>query len=137
MAGVLHVDNLQDAFAAAIGERRKYRLTGSLDAWIWRIVVNRAISERRRVARTAQCIPAARDDGAPDHDHDGPTSRIAARLVQLPERQRLAVFLRYYADLDYAAIGAVLGISSGTVGASLHRAHETLRAALAPEEART
>ena len=44
-------------------------------------------------------------------------------LARLPERQRTAVFLRYYADLDYAAIGEALGITTGTVAATLNAAH--------------
>jgi len=51
-------------------------------------------------------------------------------LELLTERQREVVFLRYYADLDYAAIAAALAISSGTVGAILNSAHNTLRQAL-------
>ncbi|MGH3050447.1 MAG: sigma factor-like helix-turn-helix DNA-binding protein, partial [Gaiellaceae bacterium] len=35
-------------------------------------------------------------------------------------RERLALFLRYFADLDYAQIAAVLDVKSGTVGASLN-----------------
>ena len=53
-----------------------------------------------------------------------------AAIRRLPERQRLTLFLRYYADLDYAAIADVLGVSPGTVGASLHAAHNALEARL-------
>ena len=53
---------------------------------------------------------------------------IRALIVGLPERQRLVLFLRYYADLDYEAIATALEISSGTVGATLHSAHAALRA---------
>ena len=56
-------------------------------------------------------------------------------LARLPERQRTAVFLRYYADLDYAAIGEALGIRTGTVAATLNSAHTALRTQL--EEVRT
>ncbi len=52
---------------------------------------------------------------------------MRALLVELPVRQRETIFLRYYAGLDYAAIGDVLGISSGTVGATLSAAHHALR----------
>jgi RNA polymerase sigma factor (sigma-70 family) len=45
----------------------------------------------------------------------------------LPERQRLAVYLRYYADLDYRAIAAVLAVKVGTVSATLSAAHNRLR----------
>jgi RNA polymerase sigma factor (sigma-70 family) len=54
----------------------------------------------------------------------------------LPERQRLVLFLRYYGDLDYAAIGHALEISPGTVGATLHTARSALQQLLANSEAR-
>ena len=128
---------VQDAFASAIGERRRYRPIGSVEAWIWRIVVNRAISERRRLTRAALHAPSASLEAPSANGTGEAAARVATALALLPARQRLVVFLRYYGDLDYAAIGTALGISPGTVGASLHSAHEALRAALAPEEART
>src|SRR5438093_421590 len=48
-------------------------------------------------------------------------------LLALPERQRLAIFLRYYADLSYAQIGEALGVKPGTVAASLNAARGILR----------
>jgi len=51
----------------------------------------------------------------------------------LPERQRLVLFLRYYADLDYAEIARALGIRRGTVSATLNQAHASLRPMLAEE----
>ena len=51
-------------------------------------------------------------------------------IGRLPERQREALFLRYYADLDYVTIADALGISSGTVGATLSQARESLRKVL-------
>jgi RNA polymerase sigma factor (sigma-70 family) len=45
----------------------------------------------------------------------------------LPERQRVAVFLRYWADLDYRAIAEVLEVEVGTVSATLSAAHQSLR----------
>jgi RNA polymerase sigma factor (sigma-70 family) len=51
-------------------------------------------------------------------------------VAALPERQRLAVFLRYYADLDYRAIAQVLGVEVGTVSATLSAAHQALRRSL-------
>ncbi len=62
-------------------------------------------------------------------------AELRVALSRLPERQRTAVFLRYYADLDYAAISEALGISAGTVAATLNAAHTALRTRL--EEVRT
>ena len=73
-------------------------------------------------------IDAAAHDVA-DEQRDAVRAAVAA----LPERQRLALFLRYYADLDYAAIAAALGVRRGTVSATLNHAHEALRAALGEE----
>ena len=55
---------------------------------------------------------------------------MATLVAALPERQRLVLFLRYYADLDYVRIAQILGVRTGTVSASLHAAHKTLRKAL-------
>jgi len=51
------------------------------------------------------------------------SAELRALVATLPERQRLVLFLRYYADLDYQAIGGVLGIATGTVSATLNQAH--------------
>jgi DNA-directed RNA polymerase specialized sigma24 family protein len=51
-------------------------------------------------------------------------------VAALPDRQRLAVFLRYYADLDYASIADTLGVKAGTVAAALSAAHDNLRKTL-------
>jgi RNA polymerase sigma factor (sigma-70 family) len=55
---------------------------------------------------------------------------LRVAVARLPERQRTTVFLRYYADLDYTAIGRALGISPGTVAATLSSAHAALRSQL-------
>ena len=55
---------------------------------------------------------------------------MQALIRELPERQRLALFLRYYADLDYATIAHALEIAPGTVGALLSQARDGLRGAL-------
>ena len=63
-----------------------------------------------------------------------PAARHLARAgPRRHERQREVLFLRYYADLDYATIAAALGISAGTVGATLSTARGVLRRALTPE----
>ena len=54
-------------------------------------------------------------------------------LELLSDRQREVLFLHYYADLDYATIADALGISAGTVGATLSTARRLLRQALATE----
>jgi RNA polymerase sigma factor (sigma-70 family) len=62
--------------------------------------------------------------------HNADEAGVRAWVAALPERQRLAVYLRYYADLDYRAIADALGIEVGTVSASLSSAHQALRRSL-------
>lgn len=113
-------DVVQDAFARALRHRRRFDRRGPLEAWIWRTVVNAARTRRPRVEPVA---PASSNGGGGPHE----STRLGALVAALPERQRLAVFLRYYADLDYATVAEVMDVSSGTVGATLNAARESLR----------
>lgn len=141
LAGMLHDrerahDAVQEAFARALAKRRKYRGDGPLERWVWRIAVRTAFGAARRDRRrNAISTPPAEqaDEGA-----DSPTRlALAAALAALPERQRLAIFLRYFADLSYADIAAVAGMSEGTVGATLAHARAALAQALQPEGVET
>jgi RNA polymerase sigma-70 factor (ECF subfamily) len=123
-------DAVQDAFATAVRKRKSFRGEGPLEAWVWRIVLNAARSDVRRSIPAVDYNEPHSPNGRPEHD-----AELRAALARLPERQRTAVFLRYYADLDYAAIGEALGITTGTVAATLNAAHATLRSRL--EEVRT
>lgn len=77
--------------------------------------------------------------GVPGADADGTDAADQAREVleavrALPERQREAVILRYYADLTDAQVAAALGCSTGTVKSQLHKARAALARALATGE---
>jgi RNA polymerase sigma factor (sigma-70 family) len=120
---------VQDAFASVVRSRRDFRGEAPLEAWIWRAVINAARKKKRRYAREAHARATAfvPNGTAPDRDEG---SDLATLVAALPERQRLVLFLRYYADLDYLRIAQILGVRTGTVSASLHAAHRTLRQAL-------
>ncbi|HET7744619.1 MAG TPA: sigma factor-like helix-turn-helix DNA-binding protein, partial [Gaiellaceae bacterium] len=81
---------------------------------------------------TSGSLPIRADTNGGDAGSD---SELRVRLAELPERQRLVVFLRYFADLEYRDIAAALDVGVGTVGATLNAAHASLRASL--EEVRT
>jgi DNA-directed RNA polymerase specialized sigma24 family protein len=119
-------DAVQDAFAIAVRKRRSYRGTGSLEAWVWRIVLNAARDARRK----RRPLLGLRDRAEALTLNDGGAS---LPLELLTDRQREVLFLHYYADLDYATIAEALGTSPGTVGATLSTARGVLRQALAPE----
>lgn len=124
-------DAVHDAFVQAVRKRRSYRGEGTLEAWVWRMVVNAALRRRRELPQAPAPAALAEPMG------NGVGDPVRALVAALPERQRLVLFLRYYADLDYAAIASILEIKEGTVGATLHAAHTALRGALEAERCRT
>jgi RNA polymerase sigma-70 factor (ECF subfamily) len=121
------LDAVQDGFADAIRSRASFRGEGPLEAWVWRAVVNAALKAAQREARA----PLASDLAgcANGREESGP-SELGRLIALLPERQRLALFLRYYADLDYRSIARALDVEVGTVSATLSAAHASLRRAL-------
>jgi RNA polymerase sigma factor (sigma-70 family) len=115
-------DAVQAGFTTAVRERWSFLGSGSLEAWVWRIVVN----EARRIAREPRTEPLELVAHEPSNGHpDG--SGLREQIAALPQRQREALFLRYYADLDYRTIADVLSVEVGTVSATLNAAHRNLR----------
>jgi len=129
-------DATQDAFVAAYRERTRYRGDGPVEAWLYRIVVNTAISatRRRRVRFIVPLDPVADREPAPGDTAGHALDQVALAdgLQHLDPRARSAVILRYYLDLDYARIAAILGTSESNVGSILSRSLDRLRLAIAP-----
>jgi RNA polymerase sigma-70 factor, ECF subfamily len=119
------LDVVQEAFAAAVGRRSTFRGDAPLEAWLWRIVVNLARNDLRERRPMPPSTEETTNGAVEPHD-----ARLAVALLSLTERQRLVVFLRHYADLDYRTIAETLDVSEGTVGATLNTAHRALRTAL-------
>jgi DNA-directed RNA polymerase specialized sigma24 family protein len=113
-------DSVHEAFVKAVRYRRRFRGKGSLEAWLWRIVLNEA-KKARRTDRPA--IPVDEAVSTNGYEPGG----LSVLVSRLPERQRIVLFLRYYADFDYEAIAAALGIAPGTVAATLNAAHTKLK----------
>jgi RNA polymerase sigma-70 factor (ECF subfamily) len=123
-------DAVQEALTRAFARRTTFRGTGTVEAWLWKAVVNAARNVRERSPRVAEGPDV---DGAAHDAVDERRDAVRAAVAALPERQRFALFLRYYADLDYAAIASTLGVRRGTVSATLNHAHEALRVSLGEE----
>ena len=120
-------DAVQEAFATAVRERRSFRGQGSLEGWLWRIVVNTARDQRRVDRRHGDTRDTSLDFS---RNGTGEPDDLRALFARLPERQRVALFLRYYADLDYEGIAEALAIRPGTVGSTLNAARLALRTLL-------
>ena len=133
-------DMVQEAFLLAWRNISSFRLGTSFKAWLLRILVNRTISEQRK-KRVTQIELAEEAAALPD---SGETEELVLQeeerqlisqcLETLPQDQRQAVVLRYYADLTVPEIAKTLGWREGTVKSRLHRALGRLRGLLREEE---
>ena len=117
-------DAVREAFARALRSRDDLRPLDGLDGWLWRTVANTCLAELRRPLAVDE---AYRPD-ANGYAEDWP--ELHAAVAALPDRLRLVLFLRHYADLDYRAIADAVGVERGTVAATLNAAHRKLRDAL-------
>jgi RNA polymerase sigma factor (sigma-70 family) len=123
-------DVVQEAFARALRDRAGYRGEVSLEAWVWKIAI-RAALDLRRNGDSVHLEESLRDAALPQAERN---PALADAVKCLPPRQRLIVFLRYFADLSYADIATACAISEGTVAAALAQARGSLLEVLKQQE---
>ena len=100
-----------------------------------RVLINLAIDTGRRRQRERRAVERlGRDDAAASSPGEPVVERYWDEVRRLPERQQLAVVLRYVDDRSVAEIAEVMGVTEGTVKTSLFTARRTLAAAFAVEE---
>jgi RNA polymerase sigma-70 factor (sigma-E family) len=124
---------VQDAFIAVHDGWDRLRDAEKALAYMRQAVVNRSRSvlRHRLVVEKNQQKPPP---DMPSAEHGAlallERSAVVAALRDLPERQREAIVLRYYADLSEADIAAAMKISRGAVKSHTSRGMAALRAAL-------
>jgi RNA polymerase sigma factor (sigma-70 family) len=134
-------DAVQEALLRAWERSEKGEDVESMDAWVTTVALNLARSGLRRLRSERRAKSRLRDTAwADDHALGAERSVDVERaLATLPRRQREAVVLRYFLQLDTRETAAALKVNEGTVKSSLARARETLAGALGledePEEA--
>lgn len=131
-------DLAQETMARA---HREWALVSAADAptaWLRRVMKNLIIDHHRR--RDVETRANHRMASARTVESDSPAtgsaeSEMAEWLDVLPERQRMAVVLRYVDDLPVAEIAIVLDVAVGTVKATLWKARRRLEQHMATEAA--
>ena len=132
-----------DTFARAWERWDQYDNQRPVRGWLHGIVVHLALDQlrRRRVRRLALPVlgraTASLEHTTQPDPADEVTRRhiVEAALDGLRPEVRATLVLRHFYGYDYAQIGTFLGISSGTVGSTLSRAHATIRRRLEAEDA--
>jgi RNA polymerase sigma-70 factor, ECF subfamily len=134
----------QEVFLRVYRARASYRAEAKFSTWLYRIATNLGVNHARdtRHERSAQTVYLDQPDPetgiSPDVADTTPSveqdmlreARLAAirkHVMALPERQRTAVLMHKYQDLDYKQIGAVLKLSESATKSLLFRAYQTLR----------
>jgi RNA polymerase sigma-70 factor (sigma-E family) len=125
-------DVAQDAFVALHhrwSEVSKYDQPG---AWVRRVCFRKALRVMHRDQVRARLEQLLHLGVVVPDPSSGVVDRraLAVAVSALPARQRAAVVLHYYEDLTVAEVADAIGCSPGTVKVHLHRARQTLAAAV-------
>jgi RNA polymerase sigma-70 factor (sigma-E family) len=127
---------VQDSFVAMHGGWQRLRDAEKALAYLRQAVVNRSRSVLRHRTVVDKNLQKAPPD-MPSAEHGAlvllERSAVVAALRELPDRQREAIVLRYYADLSEAEIAAAMKISRGAVKSHTARGMTALRTALEQE----
>lgn len=127
---------VQDSFVAMHASWRRLRDSEKALSYLRQSVVNRSRSVLRHRVVVDKNAPKPPPQ-APSAEQGAMTElergAVIAALRTLPERQREALVLRYYADLTEAQIASTMGISRGAVKSHTARGMSSLRIVLEPE----
>ncbi len=145
-------DLAQEVFIRVYRARADYVPSAKFTTWLFRIATNLALNsvrdtrhQRMEVSLDAPVTVDSEEGDERPLDVAEKNPNIEEHLVQeaqrdmirhaidkLPEKQRAAVLLHKYQDLDYGEISKILSCSESALKSLLFRAYETLRVELAP-----
>ena len=140
-------DLAQEVFLRVYRARKQYSPTAKFTTWLFRIATNLALNSVRDNRHhqmdisldappeedTAPMELPAREMRIDEHMVERDRSQFIRQAVgSLPEKQRVAVLLHKYEEMDYAEIAKILECSESALKSLLFRAYETLRVQLAP-----
>jgi RNA polymerase sigma-70 factor (ECF subfamily) len=137
-------DLAQEVFLRVYRSRETYEASAKFTTWLYRIATNLAVNHARDTRHERPEVTVSLDE--PDEE-TGTTLDVAdstvtaeealvrrermlairAKVEGLPERQRLAVIMHKYQQMDYKQIADVLKLSESATKSLLFRAYETLR----------
>jgi len=140
-------DLAQEVFLRVYRSREGYEPSAKFTTWLYRIATNLAVNYARDTRHERPETQVSIDE--PDEDTgltvDLPDTSLSAeesilrrermaairqRVQGLPERQRMAVVMHKYQQMDYKQISEVLKLSESATKSLLFRAYETLRVQL-------
>ena len=140
-------DLAQEVFLRVYRSREKYEASAKFTTWLYRIASNLAVNHARdtRHQRPENTVSLDQPDQESGLTIDLPDNSLSAeeaivrrerlaairqRVEALPERQKMALIMHKYQQMDYRQIAEVLKLSESAIKSLLFRAYETLRVQL-------
>ncbi|MEI7024534.1 RNA polymerase sigma factor [Paenibacillus sp. y28] len=139
-------DLCQDTFYKAYRSLTTFReVEASFSTWLYTIARNTVLSELRKQKNLKVSLeqsghtPQAGSETEPEHSmlRSEKVSMVREAINSLPEKQRAALILREYDQMDYQEIAGILGQSVSAVKSLLFRARASVRVQLEPYFATT
>jgi len=135
----------QEVFLRVYRSRSTYEATAKFTTWLFRIATHLALNSLRdgknerfqeHLDDVTQDMPARQvSDTHPSVEqfmvYEAKLDEVRRAVAALPEKQRAAVLMHKYEEMEYSQIARVLSCSESAVKSLLFRAYETLRARLA------
>jgi RNA polymerase sigma-70 factor (ECF subfamily) len=124
-------DIVQTVFMKVFRVLRSFRFESSLGTWIYRITMNECHDHRRTRLRRVLSLEDIRESA--DEADSGPAAEefqqrresvahLQQAMLQLSQKLRTVIVLRYIEGLSYEEIAGVTGCSGGTVASRISRA---------------
>ena len=134
-------DLCQETFYKAFRSLNTFRETeASFSTWLYTIARNTVLSELRRQKNGKLSLeesgytPQASTESLPEHMmlQDEKVTMVRRAINSLPEKQRSALILREYNQMDYQEIANILGQTVSSVKSLLFRARTSVKTQLEP-----
>ena len=122
--GHLAEDAAQQSFAKAVRKLPQLKNKDKFAGWLAVICRNAAIdlARQQKLLQSAEDLPIA----AKESQRDGTVEAVRKAVGRLSRVNRELIFLRYYEDMTYERISAVLGISEQAINGRLRRAKKKI-----------
>ena len=126
-------DVTQQIFLKLFTAIRQFRGDSEFTTWLYRLVVNACLDERRRRRRLlpwgetmATRNPVDKKPQEKQYARLELQEAVQAAIGELKPKFRLPILLKYIEGLSYEEIASVMGCSKGTVASRLNRGHSQL-----------
>jgi RNA polymerase sigma-70 factor (ECF subfamily) len=130
-------DITQQVFLKLMTHISQFQNRSEFSTWLYRLVSNACLDRKRALRRflsldsVHQPLHAVGRSIEDRYIQRETETAVRGAIAQLRPRLKMAVLLKYFDDLSYDEIAAVLGCSKGTVASRLNRGHRILARKLA------